>query len=532
MSIPLEHSAIRFVTLVNWILLAVVSALLVTKLTASRLWGLSALVLSFGYVDSIVNEPGHPQAMVAIGTILIPLLATYSSRMSVKTTWLLLGFTGGVVLHLKLNAGAFVIAAMSVVLLCSHSFVAWRGVMRTLVVIGTLCFPFVLMWPLLSDPNCLAFAALMGVSAAAVSLNIEPKVDPFSQSRTALLAFSLGILAASMLAISYSALRGASPLDIIGSLLGYREGQIQFYHFFRSYSALQLALACVSAAVACVILWTGKHRNIIWLLWVARVVFIVMACYALAVDSPAYAHTMLGLAGPWVWVILVRKREDGSALARMMLAAVAVWSPLLAFPIPGSQLYFGSLAILLVALVNFADVAQMLCEKYTKYTYSQWLRALPAVVLFGGLSLLLIEGLSVRSQYRDYAPLALPGTEYMRMEPQRARVFGQLVEAIDGSDVVLTTFRFNSLYFWGDARAPVPTYLSHAPLAFTGEEQQAQLRQALDSAEFPKIVTRLPLDSLRPESELIAWIDHNFEAYRKIGGYTILRKLSVDSPIE
>jgi hypothetical protein len=49
-----------------------------------------------------------------------------------------------------------------------------------------------------------------------------------------------------------------------------------------------------------------------------------------------------------------------------------------------------------------------------------------------------------------------------------------------------------------------------APFAFTGEEEQRQWQQALDSAQAPQSVTRLPLGNLCPESGLISWIDDHF----------------------
>jgi hypothetical protein len=75
LAVPLSHEAIRFLTLLQWLAVAMVSGLLVRTLTRSGVWGCAAVLLSFIYLRSIINEPGHPQSLIALALLAIPLCA-------------------------------------------------------------------------------------------------------------------------------------------------------------------------------------------------------------------------------------------------------------------------------------------------------------------------------------------------------------------------------------------------------------------------------------------------------------------------
>ena len=83
LGVPLNHVGVRYLTLGLWLGLAGVAAWLVLILSRSWMWALSAGALVFGYSLSVINEPGHPQLLLATLVMAAPLLviADDSSRL-------------------------------------------------------------------------------------------------------------------------------------------------------------------------------------------------------------------------------------------------------------------------------------------------------------------------------------------------------------------------------------------------------------------------------------------------------------------
>ena len=73
----------------------------------------------------------------------------------------------------------------------------------------------------------------------------------------------------------------------------------------------------------------------------------------------------------------------------------------------------------------------------------------------------------------------------------------------------------------------MPGLLFHAhDISYATAAQHALISADLERAERPVIVTREAADwgAPHPETDFQRWIDENFEAYRKIGRYTLLKR--------
>jgi hypothetical protein len=324
-------------------------------------------------------------------------------------------------------------------------------------------------------------------------------------------------------ALFYAWLKGATAFDIVDSLLQYSGSQLAFYHFFSSYSYLQIALALVSFATAIHVLGRGVDSVESWKIAAAKSLLVAAAVYALVTDSPASSQAMLGYAGPWCWVVLVGPAGHG-VLSRSLLAATAAWAPLLAYPMPGSQLYFGSLGILLLAIVVAADLQAAVQARWGGSKAAGQAPYLALAALLLAFAVAGSELATARSQYAKFQPLGLPGTEYMRIAPRRAGHLRALVAEMDRADVVLTTFRSNSLYVWSDAATPFPGYLPYYSLAHASPAEQRGLADGLGRAGRPVIVTRAVPGRSRLELDELNWLGTGFSVYRKIGPYTLLER--------
>ena len=526
MAVPLTHSAVRITTLCYWLLLCAVSGLLIYKLSRSVLWSVVAFVLVFIFTQSIVNEPGHPQGLIATMTLLIPLAACYSWQGSQKVFWFFIGALTAAIFHIKVNAGVYSLAAVAVVVVLHGPAGRWRTLLTAAVVIGSAGFPFALMLPLLAQPNALPYAIILAFGLGSTALIIGSEKNPATDSWKPGIALVLGFLLVTVLAFVFAGVNGATPFDIFSSLFTYSGSQIEFYHFFREYTGFQLVLASASFMLALCYGFSRNENYQKWFVGLGKIYFVSLAIYSLTINDPAHAQALLAYAGPWCWLLVCRSENTEYALGRILLASTAVWSPLLAYPIPGSQIYFGSLAIVLSAVVCAADLVSTVSRRWYRVDGPKALvlqRRVPILMVVIVLVILANTLEQAREEYHRLKPLDLPGTELIRIEPRRGQVYREIVKELNGADIALTTFRFNSFYFWSSAQMPGSLYHAHS-LANSRPEEQVAIKTALMAATHPIVVKReAPGWAKEQQADILIWIEDNFESYRKIGRYTLMK---------
>ena len=526
MAVPLTHSAVRYTTLCYWLLLCAVSGLLIYKLSRSVLWSIVAFALVFLFTQAIANEPGHPQGLIAAITLLIP-LAACSSRLGSKTLlWFFIGALTSAIFHIKVNAGVYSLAAVAVVLVLQFPVGRWQKLLTAVVVTASVGFPFALMLPLLPEPNALPFACILALGLGSTTLILGSERSPDINSKMSSIALVLGFSFVTVLAFTFAGVNGATPFDIFASLFIYSSSQIEFYHFFREYTAFQLASASASFALALWYCLSNSGANKKQLVVLGKIYFVSLVVYSITINDPAHAQVLLAYAGPWCWLLACKIENVEYALGRLLLANIAVWSPLLAYPVPGSQIYFGSLAIVLAAVVCGADLVAAVSRHWYRTDSLKALaleRRVPFLVTVVVLIILAISLKQAREEYYRFKPLGLSGTQLIRIEPRRGYVYREIVKELNGADVALTTFRFNSFYLWSSAEMAGPLYLAHS-LAYSLPIEQISIKAALMSAINPIVVKRKAPDwAEEPQTDILVWIEDNFESYRKIGRYTLMK---------
>lgn len=524
LTIPVGHDAVRFVTLAWWLLLAAVAAALVQRLTRSLAWGCTALVLTFLFVRSIVNEPGHPQAFVAIAALLVPLIGC--GVRAARQRWAMIGLAAAAVFNVKYNAGAFCLAAVAVALSGSLPWVRLSRAACLALAAASLPAPFLLMYPLLADANCRAFAGLAALSAAAVALAVPASRVRSVSLRDGAGAFTAGFALLTAASFVFLGMQGADPRVFVSEALAYSRNQVGFYHFFRDYSTAQLGLAAVSLMMAAGAAFSAVARP--GIVRLARYALVASALYALIIDGPAHAQAMLAHAVPWSWAVAFGREDEPPFAGRLLLAALSAWMPLIAYPIPGSQLYFGTLPALLAALVCAADAARD--DRVVALAGGDAARLLALLALVLAIATLGWRSEAARQRHAQFDRLALPGARLLRMEPARAAGYRELVEALAGADYVVTTFRFNSLALWRGAKDLSPADFSSWPLRLAPAAEQARVTAALQSARRPMVVRRRGAAEEASAAGAVDWIGRHFAPSREIGPYTLLERRSDAAP--
>ena len=531
LSLPLTNSATRFISLGYWMMLCALCAMLVLRITRSAGWAVVAYGLVFTYMQAFTNEPGHPQEIIASLAAAIPLVFWKDSRSNSRLAWYCVGVLVASIVSTKINIGMFCLAGVLVVLASELRPSKWLGIILTGAVVASVIAPFVLMYLHLEEENCLAYAivcsASLGATAIALTTNREGVV-PGLRAGMALLA---GIVTAIMAALLFIVINGSTIEAFANSNLQFAQ-TLEHVYFFQQYSVLQVGLALLALLFAATVSrWpagAGREKGILG----AKLVFVCLAIYAVLASGPGNAHAVLGWAGPWCWLCALGSSPARTSILRKMLASIAAWHLLLAYPIPGSQLYFGTFLVLVSALVCLADLADWFARRGAGES-GRGVEIAPGYpAIFAAtivLAIMLNRGYNLRQHYAALQPMGLNGTSMMRQQPEMVELYQHLVTAMQQADVGFTSSGFNSLYIWSGVKMPAPVLVQHS-LLFATEKSRRSIIEGLESAADPLVIIRMPAyGGELLKIDLIDWILSEFEVDQEYRGYLLMKRKPASS---
>jgi hypothetical protein len=508
LGIDLNHGSIRMLTLVMWLSLALLGAALVRQISGSRWWAVAAFALLVLSVRAFVNEPGHPQDIIAC---LVLLAVAAGGLRNPPVRWLALGLLCALVINIKVNAGLFLLAACLCVVAARLPGSLLARIVQWAMVIASAAAPLVLMAPHLDREHCLALALICASATTATGLSLLSQGQRESRDWLPLPALALGLSLGVALAWLLLGVLGGNIASMVNNIAAYARGQ-ETYFFFREFSSLQLLAALASPVVALLVLRDREHALARTLVLSGKPLFAVVTLFTVFWHDASNAQLVLAWAAPWSWLCIVQVEEDLSGPARSLLAAIAAWQLLLVYPVPGSQLYFGLFPVSLAALVCLADSAREVVA----------LRRMVGPMVALGIVVLL--GMSTLRSYQHYKGLVLldlPGTGELRLQEGTVRNYRRLSAALDDADVAFITNGFNSLFFWSNAQPAAIVVVTHT-LSFLGEEEQRRLRDGLARTERP-VVVQVGDRGQAPDLELLKWIDATFTPVQKIGRFQLMQ---------
>lgn len=526
LSVPLTNAATRYISLVFWIFLSTGCGLLIRGLTSSNLAGVIGYVLVFLFMRAFTNEPGHPQEWIACCAVLIPLCLGGAEQKSNEWRWFWTGVLVSLIFNSKFNIGIFCLAAIMVVMAAGLPTSRWSRGLRLLAVVLAACIPFVLMWPHRQQVNCLPYAAICSAAISAASIYAGFTRIGRTTGLKDFVGFGAGFLLLMSAAFLFLTVNGSSLSAYIVSIQTVTASFSETF-LFREYSSVQVAVAIIAPLLAAILLLPVPQRFAMTLC--AKIIFAGVTSGLLLTLGPANTQSLLGWAGPWCWLCMAPFDEEKTSIARKLLALLAVFHLLLAYPIPGSQLYFGTFLVLVSALVCAADSIRYFAQKWQGQGKGSLLSAgnpVSLLIVAGLLTCIAYSGLELRGRYWSLEPVGIPGMERLRLEPGRVSAYRQLVAEMHQADVGFIDSGLNSMYLWSGVDMAAPVVVQHA-LSRVPRRQREEIAEGLAAARNPLVLLRMSQYDLPPQKiELTDWINREFVEYRIIGGYQLMKKPS------
>jgi hypothetical protein len=531
LGIPLTHTTGRVITLIAWSGAAMGCAAMVWRATRSHSARLAVLASVFVYLWIMVSEPVHPGGLVAGITAGLAWLGHRWISSGRLRLWMVLAGAGTAALLLtKINIGVFAGLATVAWLLLHHESVFVRRWSLPAIIFAAALLPFALMRPLLGTPWVRTYAlmfACSGVAAiGAAARGATPRCG-WRDWRTALIS-GLAVMA---IVLGYIFARGTGPAELLNGVL---LGPLQHPGHFSLKFPWPGGTAWI--AVGSLILFgcasllrrrdiKGIDRGIAWLrIAAAAALAITIARFpAISPDNLVFAF-----APPCLWVFLWRLPEEEPAFlaARTWVCLLFLSQCLHAFPVPGSQIAWGTFLALPVAALGAWPAATWLARQ-SSAAPGRLRRAnifLGAVVALFAMTTTwrLIE---VGNRYIDGRTLHLPGSGPLRLPTQATALYRSIVvNATAHADVLFSLPGMFSLNIWSAVPTPTLTNVTHW-FSLLDEKQQRAIIDSLNSHPRACVVVQrdhvefLQKRNLAPAGPLYDFVNLNFAPAFEVEGF-------------
>lgn len=416
----LVHDSGRILAIILWVLTTTGVGWTVWLTTRSLITTLGATILSFSLLSTLSNEPLHPGSLALMLLVAIVLGALIVDRRP-RTGFFVMGLLCGALVMVKVNVGAFAIAAVGATLVSAVAASSRRQLLRVGVLVAVAAIPSVLMTSDLGAPWARTYAAVATLGIAGVVVtgwSHPPRV------RASQIVWWIGGVAAG-LAFSWLVplLRGTSVRGLLEGSLLQGLGQAEAFTLPLVLPSWAVPVAVVGAVGSAVVSVLRGRRGTLpprssgFALIVVGLVSWIGIAAAFGIGG---AQFVIGSATAWVALL-----GAGSGFARHLLPLLAVLQTLHAYPVAGSQVTWSALLLVPVGAVCLGDGITALGGSGTR-TLSR--RALAAFPVAGFTVWFVVFNLApqVRTradQSRKFPSLALPGAARLRLPEEQAIVY-------------------------------------------------------------------------------------------------------------
>jgi hypothetical protein len=539
LGLPLAHTAGRLLTLAYWGAAATLAAWLVGRTTRHTVAMLAVLSAVFVYLWVMTSEPGHPGGLIALITALMAVLGCRALVAGNWSAWAGVAGAGCAALLLtKVNIGGLAALSTLSLLLLHPRHERWRRATFWLITGGLALLPFLLMRPLLNTPWVQTYAAVFALAAIPVAGTLSLATGFPGEGRpwrTAALAG--GGVALAVLGVILA--RGTSPAELWqGVVLGPLQHPGHFNLVFPwppsagvviAVAVGSLGLFLVALAVVC---FAPSRRGGVDSV-VAGLRLLAATGLALAIGQfPAMSpdHLVFAYSVPCLWFFLwpLTGEEPAAILARSWLGLLFLGQWLHAFPVPGSQVAWGTFLAIPLGAIGAAQAAAWLGDRHRAVLTVARTRVLRFGVTLVLAVMAVVPAARLGEIGRSYfynRALDLPGAGALRLPDNSTSLYQLLaVNAGAHSDLLFSLPGMYSFNLWTGLPTPTLANVTHWFSLLDAPRQQAIIQALEQHPRACVIVQTDHLDFLRdrhlaPAGPLYDYVMGQFETAFEIDGF-------------
>ncbi len=420
----------RTTTLVLLVAGSLAGAIAVWLASRRLLVAIAAQLFFFAFLRHAVAEPLHPGGYLVFLLALLAVVCLYPHQRQTIGVPVAMGIILALMITTKVNVGAIALAGCLLAVTSSNS----SRSIRRISCVALVLLPVGLTAADLHIDLIRAFtlAIVVGVVAAHVTISHGPSTKV---RRREALGFSCSFALTSILACAPILVTGTSIGTLFrGALLvPTRLRSVFILPYGIEFKALMIVPALVLFGAALVAHQVGTEPG------ASRVVGVVKLLGGLLVIVSLSVSPSAGLPGLLLLTTLaavpLRRFSDDALLGRRILVVVAVLQPLHAYPVAGSQVWWGSFLIALVAFINVADglleAAGVLESAMHGFSLAARVSSVLSVLLL--VTVVVDHHLWPADTYRLYDKLPaldLPGVGAVRIDPAQAEEYTSIVKLL------------------------------------------------------------------------------------------------------
>jgi hypothetical protein len=530
---PLHHTSGRLVTLVLWACTAVFPTLLVWRWTRSLSTSLLILASLFLYLWPSVREPNHPGNLVAA---IVALLAAIGCRHIAERKfghWAAVAGAGAAVLLLtKINTGVF--AAISIgtfALLYSHD-PRVRRWSPPMLAVGFIILPVALMHTKFHSPWVLCFAIAFALGSPCLVLACAAVAQQDDTARCRWSDWVVAIIVATVASSIILGLvmpRGTGWSDLLeGVLLGPLRHPAHFSLHIPPGGALISGAACSAFAFVAAVRLRRNCPHV-----VDRGIVTIRIAAALATGASLIAYPDIDpheivfwweMSWLWIFVWPLTDETTGHAAARAWLALLALGQWLHAYPVPGSQITWGSYLVLPLIVLATRDAVQWAGEQNIRL-WPRKARGWIAAAIAAAAALIFVRLEQNGRNYDSDHGLNLPGGELIRLPAPAAGLYRTLcANAKAHADMLFSLPGMMSFNVWTGLPTPTHANVTAWFLLLNDVQQHEMIRSLETHARACVIVDTLHVEYLRgeglaPRGALYDYLTNGFAPAFKIDDF-------------
>jgi len=504
LGLPLTHHAVRLKTAFLWAITVLLTMGIMLKLSGNCLLSLTTSCMVAIHLGRLALEPGHPQEI----SLLMSMLGLWLLCNSSPRRWWMAGCCAAICGMCKLNVG-FVMTASLLLAACiaipevkyvrrSIVFAVWA--LASLAVGATMLKAnygsFGIVYPVAMLASWLA-VALLALRQRETAVFVS-KLRGFSPLISTLAS---GLIVTLFIAL-WARLNGTSWSMLVWGIAGQHQAHAKY--FFHPIPLSAFTVLGVLAVAA-------SYRNPFWL-GIAGIV-----CFAIAIAKAA-GNAMLPLnyncqeGAEWLAIIgpsfapgllFFRGRMRRG---RVMLAGLTALGPWIAYPIAGTQLMLGALpgwltiGVVVSDSLQAATVAMKSKSEFASAKVIDW-TPYARVLLVGAFVAGFASSVASTTNWIYGTSLGLRGSEWIHVAPIEAATEQQLVQEIiesGASHLVFDGHTVNRFYLWTGLKPLTNRNATLWPFMLSSNEL-AELRESVKRSQSLCVV--VPSDVPPPLSE-------------------------------